>query len=178
VPLYSIHVPHRPAVSHPALLVVGPAAGVPGAAEPKRWSTCTRASAAMSTRPSGRAGRLVPAGRDPAGCGSSARGDRRGHDTCLSALAAGAADGEPIGLGVSGGAEWSRTQLRRRAIAARLLPHKRSDPSEPVVEPGLVLAVAHIPMRQRLGGRASPPRPLHRAMSRSDTTLDFAAWDF
>jgi hypothetical protein len=124
------------------------------------------------------AGRLVPAGRDPAGCGSSARGDRRGHDTCLSALAAGAADGEPIGLGVSGGAEWSRTQLRRRAIAARLLPHKRSDPSEPVVEPGLVLAVAHIPMRQRLGGRASPPRPLHRAMSRSDTTLDFAAWDF
>jgi len=44
---------------------------------------------------------------------------------------------------------WSRTQLRRRAIAARLLPHETLDPGEPVVEPGLVGAVAQLPMRQR-----------------------------
>jgi RNA polymerase sigma-70 factor (ECF subfamily) len=44
---------------------------------------------------------------------------------------------------------WSRTQLRRRAIATRLLRHGTSDLSEPVVEPGLVGALGHLPMRQR-----------------------------
>lgn len=45
---------------------------------------------------------------------------------------------------------WSRSQLRRRAIAARLLPHSwEASPTEPLVEPGLVAALVNLPMRQR-----------------------------
>lgn len=44
---------------------------------------------------------------------------------------------------------WSRTQLRRRAVAARLLPHRKQDLREPMVEPGLAAALAQLPLPQR-----------------------------
>lgn len=44
---------------------------------------------------------------------------------------------------------WSRTQLRRRAASARLLPRKMEHQSDPVVEPGLVAALAQLSMRHR-----------------------------
>ncbi len=44
---------------------------------------------------------------------------------------------------------WSRTQLRRRGLARRLLPRRAEEAREPMVEPGLVAALGRLPMRQR-----------------------------
>jgi len=57
--------------------------------------------------------------------------------------------GNPPGWVYRVAINWSRTQLRRRAIAARLLKHGTDEPREPVFEPGLVAALAHLPLRQR-----------------------------
>lgn len=57
--------------------------------------------------------------------------------------------GNPPGWVYRVALNWSRTQLRRRAIAARLFSHRLEDTAEPVVEPGLVAALADLPMRQR-----------------------------
>ena len=44
---------------------------------------------------------------------------------------------------------WSRSQLRRRSIAERLLPRQQHAYEDPLVEPGLATAVGRLPLRQR-----------------------------